>query len=150
MYVILIVQYLIVLGSRRCRKMTTQQLQAEKELAAQRLWQAFQESATAVAHLFRGERAGFASFHESASAVTQLYRGMIYHTRLTKASVTNYCSIEFMDCFHSSPFCSLSLSLSLTHTHTHSYSLTPSLAIHSSYPLPSSLFPYFPSLPPYL
>ena len=31
-----------------------QQLVLEKELAAQRLWQSFQESATAVAHLFRG------------------------------------------------------------------------------------------------
>ena len=28
----------------------------EKDLAAQRLWQAFQESATAVAHLFRGSK----------------------------------------------------------------------------------------------
>lgn len=32
-----------------------QQLVLEKELAAQRLWQCFQESATAVAHLFRGQ-----------------------------------------------------------------------------------------------
>lgn len=31
-----------------------QQLVVEKELAAQRLWQSFQESATAVAHQFRG------------------------------------------------------------------------------------------------
>ena len=30
------------------------QLQGEKELASQKLWQTFQESATAVAHLFRG------------------------------------------------------------------------------------------------
>ena len=31
-----------------------QQLLSEKELVAQRLWIAFQDSATAVAHLFRG------------------------------------------------------------------------------------------------
>ena len=31
-----------------------QDLLLEKDIAAQRLWQAFQESATAVAHLFRG------------------------------------------------------------------------------------------------
>lgn len=31
-----------------------QQLLTEKELVAQRLWIAFQDSATAVAHLFRG------------------------------------------------------------------------------------------------
>lgn len=31
-----------------------QQLLREKDLAAQRLWAAFQDSATAVAHLFRG------------------------------------------------------------------------------------------------
>ena len=31
------------------------QLQREKELAAQKLWCAFQDSATAVAHLFRGK-----------------------------------------------------------------------------------------------
>ncbi len=31
-----------------------QQLLREKELAAQKLWLAFQDSATAVAHLFRG------------------------------------------------------------------------------------------------
>ena len=31
-----------------------QQLLRERELAAQRLWLAFQDSATAVAHLFRG------------------------------------------------------------------------------------------------
>ena len=76
-----------------------QQLLLEKELAAQRLWQAFQESATAVAYLFKGqtfsnafsyvifvvssvdvqERGGgsfWIPFHESASAVTQLYRGV--------------------------------------------------------------------------
>ncbi|XP_003387671.1 PREDICTED: UPF0472 protein C16orf72 homolog [Amphimedon queenslandica] len=54
-------------------------LATEKDLAAQRLWLSFQESATAVAHLFRDcqQRAGLSSwvpFHESASAVTQLYR----------------------------------------------------------------------------
>ena len=32
-----------------------QQLQLEKELAAHKLWMAFQDSATAVAHLFRGK-----------------------------------------------------------------------------------------------
>lgn len=57
-----------------------QDLLLEKDIAAQRLWQAFQESATAVAHLFRDcqQRAGLSAwvpFHESASAVTQLYRG---------------------------------------------------------------------------
>lgn len=31
-----------------------QELAVEKDIAAQRLWQSFQESATAVAHLFRG------------------------------------------------------------------------------------------------
>ena len=31
-----------------------QQLLREKDLAAQKLWLAFQDSATAVAHLFRG------------------------------------------------------------------------------------------------
>ena len=31
-----------------------QQLNYEKEMAAHRLWVAFQDSATAVAHLFRG------------------------------------------------------------------------------------------------
>ena len=31
-----------------------QELQREKELASHRLWLAFQDSATAVAHLFRG------------------------------------------------------------------------------------------------
>ncbi len=31
-----------------------QQLLREKELAAQKLWLSFQDSATAVAHLFRG------------------------------------------------------------------------------------------------
>lgn len=55
------------------------QLHREKELASQKLWQTFQESATAVAHLFRDcqQQAGLAAwvpFHESASAVTQLYR----------------------------------------------------------------------------
>ena len=32
-----------------------QQLVLEKELAAQRLWQSFQESATTVAYLFKGK-----------------------------------------------------------------------------------------------
>lgn len=78
-----------------------QQLLREREIAAHRLWVAFQDSATAVAHLFRGmyvannndsvvncftyyvsdcqDQAGLVAwvpFHESASAVTQLYRGM--------------------------------------------------------------------------
>lgn len=75
-----------------------QQLLSEKEVAAHKLWVAFQDSATAVAHLFKGktnecyykvltpppfspdcqQQAGLAAwvpFHESASAVTQLYRG---------------------------------------------------------------------------
>lgn len=57
-----------------------QQLLRERELAAHRLWVSFQDSATAVSHLFRDcqQQAGLSvwvPFHESASAVTQLYRG---------------------------------------------------------------------------
>ena len=37
------------------------QLHREKELASQKLWQTFQESATAVAHLFRGGPSLFSS-----------------------------------------------------------------------------------------
>ena len=40
-----------------------QQLLREKDLAAQRLWLAFQDSATAVSHLFRGR--AFASLYFS-------------------------------------------------------------------------------------
>ena len=57
-----------------------QQLLTEKELVAQRLWIAFQDSATAVAHLFRDCQqhnglAAWAPFHDSANAITQLYKG---------------------------------------------------------------------------
>jgi hypothetical protein len=55
-------------------------LSFEKDLAAQKLWQSFQESALALANLFRDCQqrtglSGWVPFHDSASAVTQLYRG---------------------------------------------------------------------------
>jgi hypothetical protein len=58
------------------------QIQREKDLASQKLWCAFQDSATAVAHLFRDcqQQAGLAAwvpFQDSASAVTQLYKGSL-------------------------------------------------------------------------
>ena len=88
-----------ILQDSDCDEDLDQQLLREREAATHRLWVAFQDSATAVAHLFRGnwcyqkwitfvkdsskytdcqQQAGLAAwvpFHESASAVTQLYRG---------------------------------------------------------------------------
>ncbi len=88
-----------ILQDADCEEDLDLQLLREREAATQRLWAGFQDSATAVAHLFRGklshekvecffsficmctdcqQQAGLAAwvpFHESASAVTALYRG---------------------------------------------------------------------------
>ena len=63
------------------------QLHGEKEPASQKLWQTFQESATAVAHLFRG-KSTLVSFSLSLSLSLPLFLFLSFFLSLSPLSLS--------------------------------------------------------------